>query len=159
MDMNDVVELSPLFCLGPLLLVGAILFVHWAVSFYFDTDRRRLTNEQLRLQNVGLHIANVRAELDLPLVPVYNGVHKMYVARQMLVDGEVASTLVERAIETTRAKPLDQLQNLNYAPRIAGADAQASADMQDAMSTIDGLLEGTGGELDMRMGANGNGKH
>lgn len=160
MDTTDFVELLPIFCLVPLLLVGGILAVHWGIHLFFSTNKQTLELEQLRLQNQGLQLQNARAKLDLPLVPVYNGVHKMFVARALLNDAQIATELTARAIETTRRKPLDELNHLTYAPRIAGADAQADADLASAMDSIDSLLDRSGGELDMHTGAvNGNGKH
>lgn len=155
MDGNDVVELLPVLCIVPLFVLVALAVIPWGMSL----RRSYIQQQGMELDNIAKAIQNQRAILDLDLVPTYNGVHKMYVARSMFNDEHIAAVLTERAIETTRAKPLDRLQTLNYAPRIAGAEAQANADMQDAMSAIDGLLDATGGELDMHVGSNGNGKH
>lgn len=114
-----------LCCSVPLVLLMTPLF--W-LSLYASVDLRRRW-------------------LDGRLATVRIGLNEMPISRQALEGKAVAEHLMVQAIETTRRKPLDEVENLTFAPRYSqnGKGDPALEEAGDTLSAIVGGLQGTGG--------------
>lgn len=117
-----------LCCSVPLLLLAIPFF--WA-SMYASVDLRRRW-------------------LDGRLATVRIGLNELPISRQALEGKSVAEHLLVQAIETTRRKPLDEVQNLTFSPRVS-SNSKGDPALDEAGDTLSAIVGG----LQNGFGSNG----
>lgn len=87
-----------------------------------------------------LSIGAYRRFLDAHLVTVRLGLNEMPVSRGALGSITAVLHLLQQAIETTRRKPLDELQTLTYAPRLSENNSGIDPAQEEATAAIEQIL-------------------
>lgn len=100
-----------------------------------------------------LGIGAYRRFLDAHLVTMRLGLNEMPVSRRALGNPTAALHMMSQAIETTRRKPLDEVQTLTYAPRLSENNQTTDPGLDEATETLGAIMGGFAPQT------NGNGSH